>query len=71
MGKTDAVGFLFVLLLTLQSIGDMCEWISRLPYPQWVKGIGYVLALILWLSGLAFLKLAEKAIRNRKKDDYD
>lgn len=71
MSKTDAVGYLFVLFLTFQSIGDMCEWISNLPYPQWVKGIGYVLALALWFSGMAFLYFAEKAMCNRKKDDYE
>lgn len=39
MDKTAFVGFLFVVFLTFQSIGDMCEWISKLPYPHWVKGI--------------------------------
>ena len=71
MDKTTFVGFLFVVFLTFQSIGDMCEWISNLPYPQWTKIVGYVLALVLWISGMAFLYFAEKAMRNRKKDDYE
>lgn len=71
MSKTEAIGFLFVLFIAFQSIGDMCEWISHLPYPQWVKVIGYILALALWYSGMAFLYFAEKAMRNRRKDDYE
>ncbi|GEM_PF-3465168 len=71
MDKTEAIGFLFVLLITFQSIGDMCEWVSSLPYPQWVKAIGYVFALALWICGMAFLYFAEKAMRNKKKDDYE
>lgn len=69
MGYTNAIGFFFVVLVTLHSIEDMCTWVSSLPYPHWAKVIGYILALALWFLGISFLYYTEQAMRNRKKKD--
>lgn len=70
--KSEAVGFFFVLFITLSSIDDMCEWIWSLASPQWVKILGVICALALWITGLAYLYEAEKAmIYKRRKEQKD
>ena len=70
--KSEAVGFFFVLFITLSSIDDMCEWIWSLASPQWVKILGVICALALWITGLAYIYEAEKAmIYKRRKEQKD
>ena len=65
--KTNGIGFLFVLYLTLLSIDDMLNWVWHLSYPKWMNVICSVFVFILWLLGLTFLYEAEKAMKTKRK----
>lgn len=65
--KTNGIGFLFVLYLTLLSIDDMLNWVWHLSYPKWMKVICSVFVFILWFLGLIFLYEAEKAMKTKRK----
>lgn len=65
--KTNSIGFLFVLFLTLQSIDGMVGWAWHLHYPEWINMICVICVFILWFSGLAFLYEAEKTMKSKRK----
>ena len=65
--KTNGIGFLFVLCLTLLSIDDMLDWVWHLSYPKWMNVICSVFVFILWFLGLIFLYEAEKAMKTKRK----
>ena len=44
--KTNGIGFLFVLYLTLLSIDDMLNWVWHLSYPKWMNVICSVFVFI-------------------------
>lgn len=71
MGKTETIGLLFATIAVFNFADVVGEWISNLPLPYWVKCILSLFAIVLWFNSIAFLYFAEKAMRNRKKDDYE
>ena len=71
MGKTETIGMLFATIAVFKFAGDVGEWINDLFLPYWVKCILSLFAVVLWFNSIAFLYYAEKAMRNRKKDDYE
>lgn len=63
------VGFFYVLLALFISIGPLFEWIEKLNAPGWLDVILHIVAVTLWLSGMAFMYYAEKAVMTKKKHD--
>lgn len=71
MGKTETIGLLFATIAVFNFADDVCEWINNQSLPYWIKCILSLFAVVLWFNSIAFLYFAEKAMRKRKKGDYE
>lgn len=61
------IGFFFVLILTITSIGTMLNWVTTLGASKPVMILLGVTGTTIWICGLAFLYHAENSVFSKRK----